>query len=80
MTRSGLISLIFTQTTQLKASDVVDSAALTHMGTDTERIVSNLRNIHEIWATVLEVGVAVWLLERQINVSCVVPGVIAIGS
>ncbi|KAJ6002428.1 hypothetical protein N7451_004975 [Penicillium sp. IBT 35674x] len=80
MTRSGLISLIFTQTTQLKASDVVDSAALTHMGTDTERIVSNLRNIHEIWATVLEVGVAVWLLERQINVSSVVPGVIAIGS
>ncbi|KAJ6007677.1 hypothetical protein N7540_011653 [Penicillium herquei] len=81
MTRSGLISLIFTQTTRLKASDVADSAALTHMGTDTERIVSNLRNsVHEIWATVLEVGVAVWLLERQINVSCVVPGIIAIGS
>ncbi|KAJ5949963.1 ATP-binding cassette transporter [Penicillium verhagenii] len=80
MTRSGLISLIFTQTTQLKASDVVDSAALTHMGTDTERIVSNLRSIHEIWATVLEVGVAVWLLKRQVNVSCVVPGVITIGS
>ncbi|KAJ5928177.1 ATP-binding cassette transporter [Penicillium verhagenii] len=80
MTRSGLISLIFTQTTQLKASDVVDSAALTHMGTDTERIVSNLRSMHEIWATVLELGVAVWLLERQIDVSCVVPGVITIGS
>ncbi|KAJ5626822.1 ATP-binding cassette transporter [Penicillium herquei] len=81
MTRSGLISLIFTQTTRLKASDVADSAALTHMGTDTERIVSNLRNsIHEIWATVIEVGVAVWLLEKQINVSCVVPAIIAIGS
>ncbi|KAJ5716375.1 hypothetical protein N7493_008286 [Penicillium malachiteum] len=71
MTRSGLISLIFTQTTRLKASDVADSAALTHMGTDTERIVSNLRNsIHEIWATVIEVGVAVWLLEKQLNAQC----------
>ncbi|KAJ5702452.1 ATP-binding cassette transporter [Penicillium malachiteum] len=63
------------------AAEFVDSAAITHMGTDTERIVSNLRNsIHEIWATVIEVGVAVWLLEKQINVSCVVPAVIAIGS
>ncbi|KAJ5737499.1 uncharacterized protein N7483_002624 [Penicillium malachiteum] len=81
MAQSGLISIIFTQTTRLKASDVTDSAALTLMGTDTERIVSNLRNsIHETWANVLEVGVAVWLLERQINISCVVPRVIAIGS
>lgn len=50
------------------------------MGTDVERIVSNLRNIHEIWASVLEVGVAIWLLEREIWISCIIPLVISLGN
>ncbi|GKZ81373.1 hypothetical protein AnigIFM56816_005888 [Aspergillus niger] len=78
--RSGLIAKIYTQTCLLKASDINDSAAITLMGTDVERIVQSQKTIHETWASVLEVGVAIWLLERQLLVACVVPAVVAIGS
>ncbi|XRM42747.1 hypothetical protein ABZX51_005956 [Aspergillus tubingensis] len=78
--RSGLISMVYTQTTRLKASDIKDSAAITLMGTDVERIVQSQKTIHETWASVLEVGIAIWLLERQLLVACVVPAIIAIGS
>lgn len=77
--RSGLISMVYTQTTRLKASDIKDSAAITLMGTDVERIVQSQKTIHETWASVLEVGIAIWLLERQLLVACVVPAIIAIG-
>ncbi|PWY82697.1 ATP-binding cassette transporter [Aspergillus eucalypticola CBS 122712] len=78
--RSGLISMVFNQTSRLKASDINDSAAITLMGTDVERIVQSQKTIHETWASVLEVGIAIWLLERQLLIACVVPGVIAIVS
>ncbi|OJJ45854.1 hypothetical protein ASPZODRAFT_98811 [Penicilliopsis zonata CBS 506.65] len=80
MTRSGLISIIYTHTTKLKGSDLADTAAVTLMGTDTERIVANMKLIHETWASILEVAIAVWLLERQLHVACLVPAVVAIGS
>ena len=49
------------------------------MGTDVERIVESMNLIHELWATVLEIGVAVWLLERQISYASFVPLVVCIG-
>ncbi|KAI3011010.1 hypothetical protein CBS147346_1211 [Aspergillus niger] len=78
--RSGLIAMVFNQTSRLKASDINDSAAITLMGTDVERIVQSQKTIHETWATILEVGIAIWLLERQLLIACVVPAIIAIGS
>ncbi|KAL1981835.1 hypothetical protein VTN96DRAFT_2080 [Rasamsonia emersonii] len=80
MIRSGLISMTYRQTTLLKANDVKDTAAIILMGTDVERIVANLRNIHETWASILEVGVAIWLLERQVFVACIVPAIISLAS
>lgn len=80
MVRAGLISMVYSQTVGMTTTGLKDSEAITLMGTDVERIVSNLRNIHEIWASVLEVGVAIWLLERQIWVSCIIPLVISLGN
>ncbi|KAF9875181.1 ABC transporter [Colletotrichum karsti] len=78
MLRAGLTSLIFRQTVSLKADDLKDSAAVTLMGTDVERIVTTFAMFHEIWASVLEVGIAVFLLQQQIAVASVVPVVISI--
>lgn len=72
--------MTYRQTTLLKANDVKDTAAIILMGTDVERIVANLRNIHETWASILEVGVAIWLLERQVFVACIVPAIISLGN
>ena len=79
MIRAGLISMVYSQTVGMTTTALIDSEAITLMGTDVERIVSNLRNIHEIWASVLEVGVAIWLLEREIWISCIIPLIISIG-
>lgn len=77
-TRSSLISQIYRHTTALQGTAVKDSAAITLMGTDVERIVQSLRLMHEIWASVPEVAIAVWLLARQLGAASVVPVIISI--
>ncbi|TDZ99642.1 ABC transporter gloK [Colletotrichum sidae] len=76
--RAGLMSMIFKQTIALKADELKDGAAVTLMGTDVEQIVITFGMFHEIWAAVVEVGIAVFLLERQIAVASVVPVVISL--
>ncbi|OQE25971.1 hypothetical protein PENFLA_c007G05320 [Penicillium flavigenum] len=80
MMRSGLISMIYDQTIDMTAADLTDSAAITLMGTDVERIVANLKNLHEAWASIIELGIAIWLLEREIGVACFIPLVISLGT
>ncbi|KAJ0318019.1 hypothetical protein Brms1b_004618 [Colletotrichum noveboracense] len=78
MIRAGLIDIIFRKTVSLKADDLKDSAAVTLMGTDVERIVTTFAMFHEIWASVVEVGIAVFLLQQQIQIASIVPVVISI--
>lgn len=49
------------------------------MGTDVERISQSFVVLHEIWATFLEVAIAIWLLERQLSVACVAPVALSLG-
>lgn len=79
MVRAGLISAIYEQTIHLTSNDMRDSAALTLMGTDVERIVSGLRMLHETWASTIEVALALYLLERQVLLACLVPALISLG-
>lgn len=60
-------------------NDVKDSAALTLMGSDVERVVQALRLFHEVWASVPEMAIAVWLLSRQISFACIVPLIVSLG-
>ncbi|PWY72279.1 putative multidrug resistance-associated protein [Aspergillus heteromorphus CBS 117.55] len=76
--RAGLISMIYQQTTRLTSNDVKDTAALTLMGTDVERICTSFRLLHETWASVIEVAIALYLLERQIFLVCLVPAGITV--
>lgn len=77
--RGGLISLIHTQTVRARAVDLGEITAITLMGTDVERIASGFRSIHEMWASLIDIAVAIFLLERQLGVACLVPAVIVIG-
>ncbi|CAI7588489.1 unnamed protein product [Penicillium discolor] len=76
--RGGLISLIHTQTVRARAVDLGEITAITLMGTDVERIASGFRSIHEMWASLIDIAVAIFLLERQLGVACLVPAVIVI--
>ncbi|KAB8206354.1 P-loop containing nucleoside triphosphate hydrolase protein [Aspergillus parasiticus] len=77
MARAGLISIIYQHTTALTRSEVHDVAAVTLMGTDVERIWISLKTLHDCWASLLEVAVAIYLLERQVRAACVVPAIVS---
>ncbi|PLB45930.1 P-loop containing nucleoside triphosphate hydrolase protein [Aspergillus steynii IBT 23096] len=77
--RAGLIQLLYEQSVRKSPAALADRAPLTMMSTDVDRIVTGLRFVHELWAAPLEVAIAVWLLQRQLSVACVVPVVVALG-
>ena len=50
------------------------------MGTDVEQIAENLHLIiTDLWANILQIGVAIYLLERQVGAVCIAPVILAIG-
>ncbi|KAL4796747.1 hypothetical protein BDV19DRAFT_387940 [Aspergillus venezuelensis] len=76
--RGSLITLIHNQTVHTRAADLGPNTAITLMGTDVERIAASSRLIHKMWACLIEIGVAIYLLQRQIGVAWVVPGAIVL--
>lgn len=73
MVRGGLISMLYQKSTDLSIQDVDPASSMTLMSADIERIVQGWQTMHDIWANAIEVGVAIYLLERQLGVACVVP-------
>ncbi|KAB2571080.1 ABC transporter C family member 4 [Lasiodiplodia theobromae] len=73
MVRGSLVTAIYRKALNTPSGSVTESAALTLMGTDVEKVIIGLEDTHEVWASILQVAVAVWLLERQVSWACVVP-------
>ncbi|KAI1408189.1 P-loop containing nucleoside triphosphate hydrolase protein [Hypoxylon sp. FL1857] len=78
MARGALAGSVYMKTIEAKISAADDSAALTLMSADVERIIRGCVNIHEFWANAIEVGLACWLLSLQIGAASVAP-VIVVG-
>ncbi|KAK7416667.1 hypothetical protein QQZ08_011933 [Neonectria magnoliae] len=53
-----------------------DSAALTLMNSDIERVQSRFLPLHEYWANLVEVALACWTLQREIGRALVAPIVV----
>ncbi len=79
MARGGLISLMFAKTSSLKANTADSATSLTLMSADIERITNGWQTMHEIWANVIEIALAIYLLERQLGAACAIPIAVAIG-
>jgi hypothetical protein len=79
MVRGGLISLISDTTLLLDADSVRESAAVTLMSTGVDRIVAGVENLDFIWASPIEIAVALYLLDRELGLSCLVPLGICLG-
>jgi ABC-type multidrug transport system fused ATPase/permease subunit len=75
-----LMTAIFEKTLQSPASVATDKAAVTLMSTDVDRIMNGLREIHELWANVLQIIIATYLLETQLQYACIAPAITALGS
>jgi len=73
MSRSILVTEIFLRTTQARLGSSDENAAVTLMSTDMERIDLGFRSLHEIWASVVQAGLASWLLYNQLGILFVAP-------
>ncbi|KAI1426852.1 ABC transporter [Xylaria sp. FL1777] len=76
--RSWLIHTIYAKTITAPHLGDGDTAAVTLMGTDVERIYTGLRLIHEVWASIIQIAIASWLLHRQIGLAFLAPLIIVL--
>lgn len=56
-----------------------ERVAITLMSTDIDGITSGIKDMREIWANIFELGVAVYLLQRNIGSACFVAVIPAVG-
>lgn len=47
---------------------------------DVERIDFTIEKIHSLWASVIEIGIAIYLLESEMGWACFVPIFVALGT
>lgn len=71
MVQSILVPEIFMKATTARVGATDVNAALTLMGTDLERIRMGFRHVHEIWASMIQVALAAWMLYRRLGVAFV---------
>ncbi|GKZ84939.1 hypothetical protein AnigIFM56816_010499 [Aspergillus niger] len=78
MVRGAVVSMIYEKACTLSTKDADPASSVTLMSADIERIVQGWQTMHDIWGNALEIGLAIYLLERQLGLSCVVPVGVAI--
>ncbi|KAK6428202.1 hypothetical protein LTR95_015657, partial [Oleoguttula sp. CCFEE 5521] len=71
--RGTLLTSLYRKTLQLPADVLSDDAVLTLVNTDIQRVTTSMALIDNLFAAPAEVAVAVFLLKRQIGVSCIAP-------
>jgi ATP-binding cassette, subfamily C (CFTR/MRP), member 1 len=70
MIRGSLIPMIIGKALRLEHSAARDAEAITLMSADIEGIEVGVEVIHETWASIIELGIGLYLLQRQIGAAC----------
>jgi hypothetical protein len=68
MWRGGLVSLMFKKTLRLKTASIKDNAPVTLMSTDMDVIAGAGETFHDIWGSLVDLPVGIYLLYRQVGV------------
>jgi ATP-binding cassette subfamily C (CFTR/MRP) protein 1 len=74
--RGACISLIYDQTLKIADGASSGGASVTLMSTDIQTCTDIFPMLNEIWASIIEVIVAIYLLSRQMGAFCVIPIII----
>lgn len=78
MFRGATVSLIYSRALLIQDGLYDESASITLMSTDTDRVSLAIYNLNEVWARAIEVGIAIFLLARQLGWVAVIPLAIVI--
>ncbi|KAF7194977.1 ABC multidrug transporter B [Pseudocercospora fuligena] len=73
MIRGTAVSSVYSKALRLESGKLADGAALTLVTADVMRICFALQQVDHVFAAPVEIGVAMFLLERQIGVVCIAP-------
>ncbi|KAI1820838.1 ABC transporter [Xylaria intraflava] len=76
--RGFLINAIYAKSVTAAHVGDGDTAAVTLMGTDVERIYTGVRLMHEVWASIIQIAIASWLLYRQLGLAFLAPLVVVL--
>jgi hypothetical protein len=68
-----LIGIIYKKTMGMSSTALSESEAVTLMNADVERITVGLRQSQELWASLYEIALAVFLLHKQISWAALTP-------
>ena len=79
MLRGSLSVLIYEKTLDLQYTAVEDASPIS-LSADVDYIVGVSEEMHEIWASTIEVVIAMYLLGKGSGVGCIAPIVLALGS
>lgn len=74
--RACLTGAIYRATMELSISAKDASSVLTLMGSDVSMVQAGFDEMHECWANPIEVGIAGWLLQRQLGAAFAAPLVV----
>lgn len=79
MIRGAVVSLVYNHTLTLDKASTASKTPYTLINADIDRIQMGLRNMHELWASAIEIGLSLWLLEMRLGVSTVAVVFVIIG-
>jgi ABC-type multidrug transport system fused ATPase/permease subunit len=71
-----LVTAIYSKTIEISTTAIDNNAAVTLMSTDVERLILGLRGMHDLWANVLQFGLAAWLLQTRMGWASIGPFVV----
>jgi ATP-binding cassette subfamily C (CFTR/MRP) protein 1 len=72
--------MLYNKATDVTLTEVDTASSLTLMSADIERIVTGMQTAHELWSNILEVAIAIFLLQRELGAACAIPIGVAIGT
>ncbi|KAK5989321.1 ABC multidrug transporter B [Cladobotryum mycophilum] len=71
--RGSLIAMISDKTLRIDSLALDPAEAITLMSADVDRITGSMHLVHEIYASIVELGIALWLLYNFLGVAMVAP-------
>ncbi|QDS76097.1 hypothetical protein FKW77_006285 [Venturia effusa] len=79
LVRGSLVDIIYHKSLTIELSAAQKAAPMGLVTAEVERIDFTIEKIHSLWASVIEIGIAIYLLEREMEWSCFAPILVALG-
>lgn len=72
------MAFIYERAVDTRAVEIGDVTPVALLGADVERIIGSLQMFHETWASLIDIGIACWLLQQQLSLAFLAPVVLVL--